>query len=256
MLRPGRDMLAPSPAGKHPSPGPNTTEEHVVDSRRFGDITVTLPNLDAPGSRLENVSYLDAAHGSVEDFQYVGERVRELDLTSTRLLGGRLGGIHAEHARMEGTQLHSVEFSDCTIKALRCASGKLNRVVFRDCSLMGATFEDCTFDNVLFEDCRLDYATLTRVRAIGPVAFTGCSLAEAELTGNDLADETVIGRCTLRRTQFGPGTYRGIDLRGSDLTTVAGARYLTGVIISSDQEHQLAQALLADLDLTITDEGR
>lgn len=248
--------MRPDSARKHLPLPTDTLEEHFVDSRRFGEITVTLPNLDAAGSHLGTVASLDATRGSIEDFQYVGERLRELDLTSTRLLGGRVVSVHAEHTRMEATQLHSVEFTDCTMKALRCASGKLNRVVFRNCSLMGATFDDCTFDNVLFEQCRLDYATVTRVRAIGPVAFTGCSLAEAELTGNDLAGETVIDQCTLRRTEFGPGSYRGVDLRGSDLTAVTGAGNLAGVIISSDQEHQLARALLADLDLTVTDEGR
>jgi uncharacterized protein YjbI with pentapeptide repeats len=227
-----------------------------VDSRRFGDITVTLPNLDAAGSYLYNTSYLDTTRGSIEDFQYIGERLRELDLSHTRLLTGRLGGIEADRVAMEETQLHSVEFTDCTFGALRCANSKLSRVVFRDCKLMGATFEDCTFDSVLFEGCRLDYAILTRIRAIGSVAFTKCSLAEAEISGNDLADETAFEGCTLRKTEFQPGKYRGVDLRGSDLTEVIGPVNLTGVIISPDQEHQLAQALIAALDLTITDHGR
>lgn len=225
-----------------------------MDSRRFGDITLTLPDLDAAGFRLNNVSHLDTARGSIEDFQYIGERLRDLDLTSTRLINGRLGGIEADRAEMAETQLHSVEFIDCTAKALRCADSKLSRVVFRDCRLMGATFEDCTFDNVLFERCRLDYATLSRVRAIGPVAFVKCSLAEAELAGNDLADESAIDNCTLRKTVFRPGNYRGVDLRGSDLSTVVGAVNLNGVVISPDQEHQLARALLADLDLTVTED--
>ena len=227
-----------------------------MDSRRFGDITVTLPNLDAAGSYLNNTSYLDTTRGSLSDFQYIGERLRELDLSNTRLLNGRLGGVEADRIAMEETQLHSVEFTDCTFGALRCASSKLSRVVFRDCKLMGATFEDCTFDNVLFEGCRLDYAILTKIRAIGSVAFTKCTLNEAELSGNDLADETAIDNCTLRKTEFHPGNYRHVDLRGSDLTTVIGAVNLTGVIISPDQEHQLAQALIAGLDLTIADDGR
>lgn len=227
-----------------------------MDSRRFGDITVTLPNLDPAGSCLNNVSYLDTTRGVIEDFQYIGERLRDLDLTSTRVLGGRLGGIQTDRTQMDQTQLHSVEFTDCTAKALRCAGSKLSRVVFRNCTLMGATFEDCTFDNVLFEDCRLDYATFAKVRAIGPLAFTKCSLAEAELTGNNLAEETAFDQCTLRKTEFRTGNYRGTDLRGSDLTTVIGAVNLTGVIISPDQEHQLAQALLDGLDLTISNEGR
>ncbi|WP_329175758.1 pentapeptide repeat-containing protein [Streptomyces sp. NBC_01477] len=227
-----------------------------MDSRHFGAITVTLPDLAAAGSGLDNVSRLDTTRGSIEDFQYIGERLRDLDLTATRLLNGRLGGIEADRVRMEETQLHSVEFTGCTAGALRCAGSKLSRVVFRDCTFMGATFEDSTFDNVLFEGCRLDYAVLAKVRATGPVAFSACSLVEAELTGNDLADETAIDGCVLRATDFRPGNYRGVDLRGSDLSAVSGAVNLTGVIISPGQEHQLARALLAGLDLTVTDEGR
>jgi uncharacterized protein YjbI with pentapeptide repeats len=227
-----------------------------VDSRRFGDITLALPNLEPTGSSLNSLSLLDTTRHVIEDFQYVGERLRNLDLTTTRLLCGRLGAIHIDRAEMEETQLHSVEFTDCTAKALRCAASKFSRVTFRNCTFMGATFEDCTFDNVLFEDCRLDYATFSKVRAIGPLVFTKCSLAEAELTGNDLTAETAVDQCTLRRTEFRQGNYRGTDLRGSDLSTVIGAANLTGAVISSDQEHQLAQALLAGLDLTVSDEGR
>lgn len=227
-----------------------------MDNRRFGDITVTLPDLGAAGPHLRNLSSLDTTRGSIEDFQYVGERLRALDLTSTRLIGGRLDGVEAERVQMEQSQLHSVELISCTLAALRCTGSKLSRVVFRECTLMGATFEDCTVDNVIFEGCRLDYATFCRIRATGPLVLTRCSLVEAELAGNDLASETAVDRCTLRRTAFSPGNYRGTDLRGSDLATVVGAGNLTGALISPDQEHQLAQALLADLDLTVADEGR
>ncbi|MGW5351748.1 pentapeptide repeat-containing protein [Streptomyces sp. NPDC004031] len=227
-----------------------------MDSRRFGDIIVTPPNLDSPGSRLSTVSFLDTSRGAIEDFQYVGERLRDLDLTSTRLLCGRLAGVEADRGQLEDTQLHSVELTGCTVTALRCTGSRFSRVVFRDCTFTGATFEDCTFDNVLFDGCRLDYATFAGVRAIGPLVFTACSLVEAELTGSDLAEETALAHCTLRRTAFGAGDYRGTDLRGSDLTTLVGVGNLTGAVVSSGQEHQLAQAFLAAMDLTVSDEER
>jgi len=224
-----------------------------MDSRRFGRIELTLPGLDGPGMYLNNVTTLDTGRGSVEDFQYTGERIRDLDLTGTRLITGRITDLQADRILLEQTQLHSVEITDCELGALRCANSKLNRVHFRDCKLLGSAFEKTTLDNVLFENCRLDYATFTKIRAIGPVSFTKCMLAEAEFTGNDLT-EVVLDGCTLRQTEFGPGTYRDTDLRGCDLSTLRGAGNLTRTIISPLQEAELAQALISGLNLTVTDE--
>ena len=224
-----------------------------MDSRRFGRTSLTLPSLDGPGSYLSNVTTLATGRGSVEDFQYTGERIRDLDLTGTRLITGRITDLQADRVLLKQTQLHSVEIRDCELGTLRCVESKLNRVHFRDCKLLGAAFEETTLDNVLFENCRLDYATFTKVRAIGPVVFSNCMLAEAEFTGSDLT-ETVLTGCTLRQAGFGPGVYRDSDLRGCDLSTVRGAGNLKRVIISPLQESELAQALISGLDLTVTDD--
>ncbi|MFF7438056.1 hypothetical protein [Streptomyces sp. NPDC008122] len=66
---------------------------------------------------------------------------------------------------------------------------------------------------------------------------------------------TAIADRTLRKTEFQHGNCPGVDLRGSDLTTVIGAVDLTGVTIGPDQEHPLAQALTAAMDLALTDHG-
>ncbi len=225
-----------------------------MERRRVNGITVALPDEKAAGPELSTLSHLDTSAGTVADFAYTAASIRDLDLTGIRLLSGHLSGIEAERVLMaQETQLHSVEIVDCTFGALRCEDSRLTRVIFRSCQLRGATFEECTFDNVLFEDCRLDYATFTKIRAAGPLAFTRCQLAEAEFSGCDFGGGTAIADCNLRQTDFRPGKYRNADLRGSDLTSVLGATNLTGAIISPDQEHQLAQALIAALDLTIRD---
>nr|WP_269327500.1 pentapeptide repeat-containing protein [Kineosporia mesophila] len=144
--------------------------------------------------------------------------------------------------------------TDCTFTALRSENSRLTRVAFRGCRLMGATFEDCTLDHVLFDSCRLDYATFTRVRAAGPVIFTNCRLTEARFDACTL-EKAAIENCELPEAEFGPGRYRHLDLRGSDLSRVIGASRLSGAIISPDQEHQLAQALITALDLTVADDA-
>ncbi|WP_031518226.1 pentapeptide repeat-containing protein [Streptomyces sp. NRRL F-5123] len=225
-----------------------------MDTRRFGAITVTLPNLDSFGATLTDVPHLGTTHDAIEAFRYADERLRDLDLTATRLVGGRLEGVRADRVRLDEARLHAVEFTNCTFDALRCARGKFSRVLFRDCTLIGAAFEECTFDNVLFEGCRLDYATVAGARATGPLVFTGSSLSEAELTGNEFAGETAVHHCTLHRTAFRSGNYRGTDLRGSGLDALVGGANLTGAVVSSGQEPQLARAVLADLGLSVSGE--
>jgi uncharacterized protein YjbI with pentapeptide repeats len=104
-------------------------------------------------------------------------------------------------------------------------------------------------EHVLFTGCKLDYAVLDRVRAAGPVLFLRCSLREAEFTGCQLAG-SLFSECDLSLAAFGPGGYRGCDLRGNDLSAVTGAHHLKRAVIDRAQLLQLAQALAAELDVT------
>ncbi|MGX9225119.1 pentapeptide repeat-containing protein [Streptomyces albus] len=130
---------------------------------------------------------------------------------------------------------------------------EISRVVFRDCKLMGATLEDVTLDNVLFESCKLDYSSLTRVRATGPVIFSKCSLRETAFTFSDLG-AALIDDSDLRLTAFDGGKYRGLDLRGNDLSQLRGLASLKQIVIDQAQTLQLAQALTAELDVTFGDD--
>jgi hypothetical protein len=47
-----------------------------------------------------------------------------------------------------------------------------------------------------------------------------------------------------------PTTFRHFDLRGNDLSTLRGAANLSGAVITREQRQQLAEALVAELDLT------
>ncbi len=131
--------------------------------------------------------------------------------------------------------------------------GKLSRTRFDGCRLLGARFENVAMDHVVFSDCRLDYALLERVRATGPVLFVRCSLREAEFRGCDLA-RSLFDDCDLGLTDFGPGGYRGCDLRGNDLSGIRGAHHLSRVVIDRAQLIQLAEALAADLEVSFGDD--
>lgn len=220
-----------------------------MDTRTIRRTKVALPSLDEPGLALSDVTSLEDMHGRVTGFRYADAKVRELDLAGAQLVEGRVSGCTAERTRLDAVRADSVEFSCCELPALSWTGSKLSRIVFRECRLMGAALEGLALDNVLFEKCKLDYATFARVRALGPVIFSGCSLREAAFIGSDLR-AALFDDCDLRLTEFGDGTYRGLDLRGNDLSAVRGVSALKQVIIDRVQMPQLADALAGELDVT------
>ncbi|MFD7089899.1 pentapeptide repeat-containing protein [Streptomyces sp. NPDC059896] len=220
-----------------------------MDTRTIRRTSVTLPALNEPGLYLSNVTSLEGGRGRVAEFHYADADLRDLDLADTHLMDGRITGLKAQRTRLEKLRVDSVEFTGCDLSSLQWTDSKLSRAVFRDCKLMGATLEDVTLDNVLFENCKLDYSTLTRVRATGPVIFSKCSLRETTLAAADLG-AALIDDCDLRLTEFDGGKYRGLDLRGNDLSQLRGLASLKQIVIGHAQTLQLAEALAAELDVT------
>ncbi|MFB8198701.1 pentapeptide repeat-containing protein [Kitasatospora purpeofusca] len=223
-----------------------------MDSITLGRVTVALPRLSEPGLYLSNVTTLESARGLVQDFQYGDTDLRDLDLAETRLITGRVTGLRADRFQLDQVRVDSVEFDSCDLAAARVTDSKLSRVVFRNCRIMGASITGTALDNVLFDNCKLDYSAFEQVRATGPVAFTRCVLTEASFAGCDLSG-SVLDTCTLRLTEFGRGKYQGLDLRGNDLTTLRGVAHLAKVVIDRTQQAELAEALIAELDVTFAD---
>ncbi|MFE3505993.1 pentapeptide repeat-containing protein [Kitasatospora sp. NPDC059160] len=223
-----------------------------MDGITFGRVTVTLPHLNEPGLYLSNVASLDSTRGIVQDFQYGDADLRALDLAETRLVTGRVSNLRADRVQLDQVRIDSVEFDTCDLAAARIADSKLSRVVFRNCRIMGAGLIGVTLDNVLFDNCKLDYATFEQIRSTGPVALSKCTLTEASFTGCDLGG-AVLDACALRLTEFGRGKYQGLDLRGNDLTTLRGVANLGKVLIDRTQQAELAEALVAELDVTFAD---
>ncbi|MFJ6184625.1 pentapeptide repeat-containing protein [Streptomyces sp. NPDC092295] len=220
-----------------------------MDTRTIRRTSVTLPALNEPGLYLSHVTSLEGGRGRVAEFHYADADLRDLDLADTHLMDGRITGLKARRTRLEKLRVDSVEFTGCDLSSLRWTDSRISRAVFRGCKLMGATLEDVTLDNVLFENCTLDYSTLTRVRAVGPVIFARCSLREAIFSAVDLG-AALIDDSDLRLTEFDGGKYRGLDLRGSDLSQLRGVTSLKQIVIDRAQTLQLAEALAVELDVT------
>ncbi|MFD7320558.1 pentapeptide repeat-containing protein [Streptomyces sp. NPDC059875] len=222
-------------------------------TRTFGHVTVTTPDLDEPGLYLTNVQTLDSPRGTLQDFTYGDADLRSLDLADAHLITGRITGVRTHRAEFEALNLHGVEITGSDLGSARWSESKLTRVVVRDSKLMGAALEGLVLDNVLFEGCKFDFATFEKVRATGPVVFTGCVFTEAVFTDCDLSD-VVFSDCPLRLTEFGAGRYRDTDLRGNDLSTIRGVANLAKIRIAPGQQTELAQALVNELDITLGDD--
>ncbi|MFD9570330.1 pentapeptide repeat-containing protein [Streptomyces sp. NPDC059982] len=222
-------------------------------TRTFGNVTVTTPELEEPGLYLSSVDTLDSSRGIVQDFAYGEADLRSLDLADAQLITGRITGVRSKRVEFEGLNLHGVEISGSDLGSARWSESKLTRVTIRDTKLMGAALDGLVLDDVLFENCKLDFATFEKVRATGPVVFAGCILTEATFTDCDLSD-VVFSECTLRLTEFGAGRYRDADLRGNDLSSIRGVANLSKIRITPAQQADLAQALVADLDIDVSDD--
>jgi len=222
-----------------------------------GQITIRGTSADLPvfneNADLKRVSSLGPPGALVSSFEFGGSMVRALDVKDVRLLDGKILSVRSEQAIMTKVHARSVEFTGCELGSLRWAGGRISRTRFDACKLLGARFEDVTLEHVVFTDCKMDYATLDRIRAVGPVLFVRCSLREAEFTGCELAGSLFDG-CDLFLTAFGRGKYGGCDLRGNDLSAVTSAHHLKRIVIDRAQLMQLAEALAAELEVTFGDD--
>lgn len=225
----------------------------------MGRIKIRHTSVDLPGfdedTVLEPVSSLGPDTRLVCDFEFGDATLAALDLAEARVLHGKIRGLRAERATITATRVDSVEFTGCDLSSLRWTGGKISHVLFDACKLLGARFEGVTVEHVVFTGCKLDYAVFDQIRATGPVAFARCSLREAALVGCSLTG-SLFDDCDLRPTDFGPGNYRGCDLRDNDLSALTGASNLRRVIIDRVQTMQLGEALAAELEMTFGDDAQ
>lgn len=223
-----------------------------MPTHHYGRTTVTLPDLD-DDPYLGAIGSPPRPGSTVTEFRYTDQDIRDLDLIEADLRNGILHNVTAQRTTIENVRFSSVQITASDLGSLHLSGSKASRTLFRDCRLMGAAVTGAVWDSVLFENCRLDYATFDRIRASGPLVFDRCVLTEATFTGCDLTG-VVMRDCTLLATGFEAGTYKDLDLSGSDLSTVRGVGNLREAVISRAQQHQLADALLAELNVTYSED--
>jgi uncharacterized protein YjbI with pentapeptide repeats len=183
------------------------------------------------------------------DFVYSDRSLRQLDLAGRRLARGRVRGVEVERVDFDTAAFESLSVERCALLSGRGQGGSLSRVQFRDCKIMGVSISDQKWANVVFHGCVVEYVTLDAIRATGPVVFVNCRLREVTLT-NCHMPRGHMRKCELDAVEIAGGDFRHFDLRGNDLSTLRGAANLSGAVITREQRQQLAEALVAELDLT------
>lgn len=223
-----------------------------MDTLTIRATTADLPILDA--DELTAVRSLGDDGGRLSLFEFAEASLRTLELADAQLFDGRISAVTAERGHLRDLHLSSVEFTGCDLSQLRWENSRLNRVRFTNCKLLGAALTGLSLDDVVFERCRMDFAELTGLQAKGAVIFSGCSLPEVTFDGCDLSG-AAFDDCKLHATTFGSGTYKGTDLRGNDLSGLAGAVNLRKAVIDRHQLTDLATAWAEDLGITFGDES-
>jgi uncharacterized protein YjbI with pentapeptide repeats len=220
-----------------------------VKTTRYGLVEVVEPDLD---DELRQVSEL-GQRGPLADFAYADRSLRQLDLTDRRLARGRVVRVEIQRAEFTEVVFDSISFDRCAVLAGRWQDCTLTRVEFRDCKMIGAMVSQQKWANVVFRACVIEYSTLDAVRASGPVVFVDCRLREVTFSDCRLPRGHMRG-CELDAVEFVGGDYRDFDLRGNDLSTLRGAASLGGAVITPAQRQELAEALVAEIDLNYVED--
>jgi uncharacterized protein YjbI with pentapeptide repeats len=201
-----------------------------METRKIRDLEILLPGEDA--DELELVDFIPAEKAVIAARQITGDmwsRMRIIDATITRCW-------------FVNADLASSEFIGGTV---------LDRCVLKGCTFVGAHLTEVVLKNVIFENCRFDYATLTLLRAAGPIAFTGCSFTETVFDRCKLTPAVFDG-CKLNAPSFVACDLRGADFRGNDLAkTIGVTTSFRGTVISEDQFVAFTEAVTRELELTV-----
>jgi uncharacterized protein YjbI with pentapeptide repeats len=167
--------------------------------------------------------------------------VRECRFTGVDLSGRSFPGLH----------VRDTVFTRCDLSGAVLDRAVLERVVFDGCRLTGTVLSGATLRDVHLTACRADLLALRMASAkfllVEDTGLRGADLHE--FTGTDVA---LLG-CDLTGADLDRAARAGAHLHGSVLDDVSGALSLRGARIDADQQIALGAALLAALDVRVTD---
>ncbi len=172
--------------------------------------------------------------------------VPDLELRECRFTGVDLSG-----RSFPGLHVRDTVFTRCDLSGAVLDRAVLERVVFDGCRLTGTVLSGATLRDVHLTGCRADLLALRMASATFLLAEdTGLRGADLhEFSGTGVA---LLG-CDLTGADLDRAALAGAHLHGSVLDDVAGALSLRGARIDAEQQIVLGAALLAALDVRVTD---
>jgi uncharacterized protein YjbI with pentapeptide repeats len=193
--------------------------------------------------------------------QIVQERLAdEVDLT------GDLTGLAVPNLRLRGSRLRAADLSEAQLRGLDASDllveeGSWANAALDEASLVrleasglratGARFTETTVADATFQDCRLDLASF-RFAELDRIVFRDCRLEEADFYGAKLRS-VLFERCVLAAATFETAALERCELRGCDLTDIAGVDRLAGSRMPLADVVQIAALLATAAGIEILD---
>jgi uncharacterized protein YjbI with pentapeptide repeats len=224
----------------------------VAAARRTRSAKVLPDPPDAPGrwdpapAAVEGGALWDGVEAGPAT--HVPEHVAGLDVRESRWVDADLSG-----RRFTDLRCRDLQFEHCDLSGAVLDGAVLDRVAFTNCRLTGTVLSGAALTDVRISDCRADLVSLRMARAkfllVENTVLRGADFYE--LTGTGCA---MVG-CDLTGASFGGARLTELRLHGSGLDDISGALSLRGARISAEQLLTLGAAVLAALDIQVTNAG-
>ena len=190
----------------------------------------------------------DQNHDAVrfEGADFTGAHAEGHSFLECSLLGGLL-----DEAHLEGSRWSECEWQRVAGVGLSLVEASLVETTLEGCRLAAVSAWGSTWRDVTVRGGKVDFLNLRGAR-LKDVAFVDCVVVEL-----DLQEATVDGLsfdgCTLVSPTFGRGRYAALDLSGATLRSPVGLAALRGATMSRTQVIDLAEALAAELGISVVD---
>lgn len=163
-------------------------------------------------------------------------------------------GLELDGVDLAGSRRDRLSLVDCVLRRCELTAAVWQQVTVRqtelvDCRALGLRLSVDLAQDLWVSGCRFDQSVLHLDRARGLVVFTGCTFAEAELSG-DLSRVVAVD-CDFDGAEFAASAADGLDLRGSRLAGARGLLTLRGAQVTVEQAVTVAARLATEAGLTV-----
>ena len=181
--------------------------------------------------------------------EFVGGRADKVEVVESRF-----NRVRATGSELRGLRLRDVVLEGCDLSGAILEGAKFERVAFVDCRLSGAVLSAASLRHVTFSECRMDQVSLRMTTATG-LRLHGCDLRACDLYSATMQDTEFLG-CDLSGADVTSARLGGSQFHRSLLDGLSGVLALRDVVIDAEQAVVIANALLVEHGITVTDEPR